>query len=389
MKGRLILLLCLGLSAAGCNSNDKQAVWGIYQEPVHPQALPPTTNAAEINVLWEKNLGSGATQGYAILKPLYTADGVYAASRSSVFKLSQQNGSTIWQRDLDSAIFSGVGADNSIAVVALDNGTVVAMKSDSGEILWQTPLSRQISAVPVVGTGRVVVRTASGLVIALNATTGKIAWSIERAVPGLSIHGDSAPVIIDDLVFIGLASGKIIAVNVVSGREYWETEVSFTKGRNELERLTDADTSPLIADSKLYTATYQGNVAALQWQDATVLWKAKVSSRLAMSLSGNKLLVTDELGEVIAIDAENGTILWTQESFRGRGMSRPLTIKQRVLAGDSNGNLYSLDLDDGTLLEKRKVVDGAVVALIAGQGQFAVFSSQGNMVALSLDNSQN
>ena len=386
----ILLGIVMGISvlASGCKSNDeKSIVWGTYQEPVTPQTLPEAVGASELKVLWRKNLGPGAEQGYALLKPAYTAagDGVYAASRTGkVFKLDPKNGATLWQRDLNAEIFSGVGVGDSLAVVALDNGTLVALRGDTGEVLWESPLGRQISAIPVVGQGRVVARTAGGAVVGLRADSGELAWSFEREVPGLSIHGDSTPVISGDVVLAGLANGRLVANNVVTGREYWETEVSFASGRNELERLTDSDTSPLVSATVVYAATYQGNVAALQLQNAEVIWKAEVSSRLPMSLGGARLLVTGDLGAVLAIDVESGKTLWTQDGFRGHGMSRPLAVGERVVVGDAAGNLYSLNLNDGTLLEKRKVVSSAVIALVPGPDQFAVFSSKGNLSAVTL-----
>ncbi len=390
----LWLLLGAGLLAAGCKNKDSETLWGVYQEPVTPLTLPEAAGAAELSVLWKRNLGAGADRGYAILKPAYGADGVYAASRSgSVFKLNPADGSILWRRDLEADIFSGVGVGvgvgESVAAVALDNGTVVALDADSGEVLWESPLNRQISAIPVVGKGRVIARTASGRVAGLDAGDGAVVWSFERAAPGLSVHGDSPPVISGDAVLAGMANGKLVANNVVSGREYWETEVSFARGRNELERLSDSDTAPLVSATTVYTATYQGNVAALRLQNAAVKWKAKISSRLPMSLGGGRLLVTSELGEVVAIDAESGDILWNRESFRGHGMSRPLVVRERVVVGDARGNIHSLDLDNGALLETRKAVNGAVVALIPGRNQFAVFSSEGDISALTLGEAGN
>jgi len=385
MRAKALLAPALAvLLIAGCKSADEETVWGVYQEPVKPGKLPRAAGAAELIVLWKKNLGRGAENGYAILQPAYDAGGVYAASRRGVYKLNPANGDTIWRRDFATDIFSGVGIGESIAAVAFDNGVVVALDAASGKLLWESPLGRQFSAVPVVGKGRVIARTASGMVIGLSSGAGEVVWSLERSVPGLSVHGDSPPVIDGDAVFVGLANGKLIANNVVTGREYWETEVSFAKGRNELERLTDSDTAPLVVATTVYTATYQGNVAALQLRNASVKWKTKISSRLPMSLGGGRLLVTSELGEVIALDADSGEVLWAQESFRGRGMSRPLVVAERVVVGDSDGNIYSLDLRDGTLLERRRAVSGAVVALIPGDGQFAVFSSQGQLSALRL-----
>ena len=385
-----VILLGATLLAAGCKSNDTQTLWGVYQEPVTPGELPKAAGASELKVLWRRDLGTGAAQGYAILKPAYGADGLYAASRDGdVFKLNPDNGAILWRRDLEAAIFSGVDADGRLAVVALDDGTIVALDAESGEVRWESPLNRQISAIPAVGQGRVVARTAGGAVVGLDAEDGEVVWSYEREVPGLSMHGDSTPVISGDAVFIGLANGRLLANNVVTGREYWETEISFARGRNELERLADSDAAPLVSATTLYAATYQGNVAALRLQDATVQWKVKLSSRLPMSLGAGRLLVTTELGEVVALDAESGERLWAQEAFRGHGMSRPLAIRERVVVGDANGTLYSLDINDGRLLEKRNTTSGAVVALVAGFDQFAAFSSQGALSVLSLRPSEN
>ncbi len=390
MKRLPIILLSTALLLVGCKSKDTETLWGIYHEPVKPQTLPKAVGASELKVLWRRNLGDGAEQGYAILKPAYGTDGLYAADRNGkVFKLDPKNGATLWRRDLDTAIFSAVGVGESLAAVTLDKGTVVALHADSGEVLWKMPLNRQISAIPAIGQGRVVARTAGGAVVGMSAETGEIAWSFERPVPGLSIHGDSTPVISGDAVFVGLANGKLVANNVVTGREYWEAEVSFTTGRNELERLTDSDTSPLVAATTIYTATYQGNVAALRLQNAEIKWKAEASSRLPMSLGGGRLLITNELGEVVAFDAESGEMLWTQEGFRGHGMSRPLVVGERVVVGDADGNIYSLNLADGTLLQRRNVVRGAVVALIPGPQQFAVFSSRGNLSVMTLKPTEN
>ena len=387
-------LIGLVLLAAGCASEGEKK-WGVYQEPTAPRQLPVARGAAEIKVLWKKDLGDGAAQGYAILQPAYGAQsaailtgeppGLYAVSRDGkVYKLNADNGATIWRRDLGTNIFSGVGVGESRLAVATDSGMIIALDADSGAQLWAAELNRQISAIPALGGGRVVARTADGLAVGLNAADGEIAWSFERAVPDLSIHGDAAPRISGDAVIFGLANGKFIANNLVTGREYWETEVSFAEGRNELERLTDSDAAPLILSNIVYTATYRGHVAALRLTDAAVLWKTEVSSRLPMSLGGGKLAVTTELGEVLAIDAESGDIVWRQEGFRGRGMSRPLVRGNRVILGDAGGNLYSLDLTDGALLERRKAVSGAVVALIPGEAQFAVFSANGELAAAAL-----
>jgi len=405
MKRRAVLAAAAaGLAGllAACRSRERATRWAPYQEPVAPQELPRAAGLAELKLLWRRELGDGPEDGYALLRPAYTGDALFAAGRSRAFRLAPAGGEIAWRRDLesefDAAIFSGVGAhvETGLAAVGLDDGRVIALDAATGAVVWEAALGRQISAIPAVGSARVVARTADGLVLGLDAADGAVVWSFEREDPSLSIHGDSAPLISGDAVITGLANGKLVANSVVTGREYWETEVSFASGRNELERLTDSDSTPLVAASTLFAATYQGQLAALNLQDAAALWKADVSSRLPLALGGGRLAVTADLGEVVALDAGSGEILWTQEAFRGHGMSAPLVVGARgagagdgsgarVVVGDAGGALYSLDARDGRLLERRQVGGGAVVALAAGPGQFAVFSAGGRLSVWALD----
>lgn len=380
----VVMVAVVGIS--GCGGGDE--LWGTFEEATDKQELPKLTGGKQISRAWVKRLGAGAEEGYAILQPRVVGEVVYAANRDGrVYKIDATSGDTLWQGDVGGEVFSAADADARIVVVALENGEVVALSVETAEEVWRTAMGRQISAVPAVGEGRVVVRTAGGVVAGLNAADGKVAWSVERTVPGLAVHGDAQPAIVDDVVFIGLSNGKLLAMNVVTGAEYWEREISAAKGRNELERLSDADAQPLIAGNTIFGAAYQGSVAAVQVLNAEISWRAKVSTRLPMALADGKLLVTDELGAVVALDVAGGEVVWKQEAVQGRGISRPLALRGlgRVVVGDAAGNIYSLDLASGELLEVKKVVDGAVLSLVGLEaGRFVVLSSEGQLAAVGL-----
>ncbi len=386
MKTYFALAIIALVLLSGCKSKqEKESLWGVYQEPVKPGALPVDSGVREIKTLWSKNIGSGASIGFAILKPAYYNDNVYVANRAGeIYSFNSKSGATQWKQDLNTSIFSGIGVNDNLAVVTHDNGDVTGLDAKDGSVAWKSSIKRQISAIPVIGKGRVLVRTTDGLIIGLDSRSGERVWQIEKAAPGLSMHGDSTPVITGDAVLVGLSSGLLIANNVINGRDYWETEISFIRGQNELERLTDSDSEPIVQGTTVYAATYQGNVVALQLQDASLIWRAKVSSRLPMAISKKRLYVIAELGDVVAIDTADGNIFWEQKAFRGHGISQPVVMGDRVIVGDANGRLHSLDLESGELVESRKVVSGAIVAIIKRDSQFTVFSSEGNISAFTL-----
>ncbi len=384
---KVVAVLVIGLAlVSGCSKKaTKETLWGTFQEPIAAQKLPVDSGAREIELLWKQSAGQGAESGFAILKPAYYQDSVYVAARNGVvYRIDAVSGNVLWKNDTGHPVFAAVGVNEGIAVVAHDNGDVIALRVVDGELVWRSSIKRQISAIPVTGKGRVVVRTADGLVIGLDSESGNIEWQVKRAVPSLSIHGDSMPAISGDVVLVGLSSGKLIANNVISGRDYWETDISYIRGRNEMERLGDADTPPIIRSNTVFAGNYQGSVVAIQLLNAQLIWRKNISTRLPIAITNGLLVITEELGQVIALDADSGDILWQQTAFQGHGVSQPVIIGNRVIIGDLNGKVHTLDAENGRLIETRKAVSGAIIGIVQAGNQFTVYSSKGNLSTFSL-----
>ncbi len=385
MKGIAVSLLALFLVVGCSNKPKEETLWETWQEPIAASTLPADSGARELRVMWERSVGKGAESGFALLKPARYQDSVYVAARNgAVYRMDATSGDVVWKIDTETPVYAATGVGDDIVVVAHDHGDVVALSAVDGEMLWRSAIKRQISAIPVVGEGRVVVRTADGLVIGLDSESGDVEWQVKKVVPGLSIHGDSTPLISGDVVLVGLSSGKLIANNVISGRDYWEMDISWVRGSNEIERLGDADTPPIILGNTVYAGNYQGSVVAIQLVDAQLIWREDISTRLPMAIADGLLVVIGELGEVIALDAITGDTLWRQTAFQGHGVSQPVIIGNRIVIGDRNGNVHTLDTQNGSLVETRRVVSGAIVGIVQDGDQFTVYSSKGDLSALSL-----
>ena len=161
-------------------------------------------------------------------------------------------------------------------------------------------------------------------------------------------------------------------------------DISYISGRNEMERLGDADTPPIIRGNTVFAGNYQGSVVAVQLLDAQLIWRKNISTRLPIAITNGLLVITGELGQVIALDAESGDILWQQTAFQGHGVSQPVIIDNRVIIGDLNGKVHTLDADNGRLIETRNAVSGAIIGIVQAGNQFTVYSSKGNLSTFSL-----
>ncbi len=384
MKALPALACALLLSA--CGGKEKETEWGVYNEPVERTELPQSAGVRELTVNWNRDIGDSGEDGYAIIRPAIGNGGIFVANRAGdVLRLDPADGKVVWRRDLDHSIYTGVGLGEGLVFAGLDDGTLVALDAGSGEPQWESSIRRQISAIPVAGSGRVIVRTADGMVIGIDPSDGDQVWSVQRTVPGLSLHGDSKPLVSGDTVITGMANGRIMANAVVNGRDFWETDLSFVGGTNELEQLTDIDASPVLQGAGLYAATYQGDVVAVDIQTSSIRWRRAVSTRLPLEVDGDALFVTGALGDVVALATSDGEVLWETDIFRGRGMSNPVALAERVVVGDADGNLYLLAREDGSLLQTSRIDRGAVVSLIGLGDSLLAFTADGAVVMVGTD----
>jgi outer membrane protein assembly factor BamB len=381
----LIVAIVLLITACSKEKVPEETLWGLHHEPVVAIKLPADSGSKELKKLWISNIGGGASHGYAQLKPAFYEGSLFIVNRGGdVYRKESRSGDVLWKVELDKSVNNAVGIGDSILVVSYDSGVVTALNTRDGSIAWETEIKRNISAIPTVGMGRVIVRTSDGLVIGLDAKTGDRAWQVKKEVPELSIQGDSQPVITGDAVLVGLSNGNMIANNVISGRDYWEAELSFVQGKNELERMNDSDSTPIVQGTTVYAATYQGNVVASQLQNAATVWRTDLSTSLPMALQENMLVITGETGEIISLSTIDGSLNWTQSSFTGHGVSHPAIVSNRIVIGDAIGNLHTLDLTTGALIETKKVAKGAILGLVTNGDIISAFTSEGELVTYSL-----
>lgn len=110
--------------------------------------------------------------------------------------------------------------------------------------------------------------------------------------------------------------------------------------------------SPVFAYDKLFVASRDGEVKALDPQTGKALWQVELEGDSAARLSGgltasyNKLFIGSENGELIALDQETGSELW-RTAVVGEVLSRPVTDNNYVMVNTSRGMLTALSAEDG------------------------------------------
>jgi outer membrane protein assembly factor BamB len=271
------------------------------------------------------------------------------------------NGDTNWEIELNVPVVTGPGGGEGLILIGSQQGEVIALEEMSGKFKWRHRLSSEILTPPKAAYGVVVARTADGRMTGLSTVDGSVLWNYQRAVPLLSLRGDSPAFIYDDRVLAGYANGKLVALSITDGKMIWERSVATPRGRTEIDRLVDIDSDLVIKYGRVYVVAYHGNVAAIDIASGQQIWSREMSSKAGLDVDPDvAVYVTDEDDYVWAIQDGSGDGLWRQTELLRRRVSAPAVVGNYIIVGDLEGYVHWLSPKDGRFVARTRIADSAI-----------------------------
>lgn len=354
--------LLLPMLLTGCSSLSWMGDWfGSDNNEEPPAELVDFVATRSMQRVWGADVGQGAGGQDLRLVPRLEGDRIFAADRTGLVEaLDALTGSTVWRVERELSVSGGPGSGEGLVLLGTSDAKVVALDEATGDEVWRSRVSSEVLSVPQIAQGLVVVHTIDGTVTALAASDGERRWIYQRAVPTLTLRGGSTPFIYGATVICGFAGGKLVALDLLTGKLVWEASVTAPSGRSELERMVDIDADPVLADGVVYATTYQGDLAAVGAETGVVLWRRKLSSYAGLSADWRRIYVTDSADTVWAIDNLNGAALWKQRQMHGRRLTAPAILGDYLLVGDFEGYLHLLSTEDGSLAARIRIGDGPI-----------------------------
>ena len=378
---RVFALLPAALLITACS------LFGDKEEPIEPPAeLVAFDATVKLDRRWNVRFGKGADGLIQGLTPATAGGRIYAGTRNGrAICLDVETGKPVWAVSTEMDFSAGPGVGENLVVFGTSEGEILALDMSNGQELWRTSVSGEVLASPVVGGNTVIVRSVDGHLRALSALDGGELWDVEQQVPRLTLRGNGTPAIVEDIVVAGFDNGRLAAYDLNDGDTRWENVVAPSRGRTELERLADVDSSIHVVGQDLYTASYSGRVASMAIESGRILWSQDLSSYLALGADWTNIYVTDKNGVVTAVNRSSGAIQWSQEAMRMRGLTSPTPFAATIVVGDFEGYLHWLDARSGELVARTKTGKSAIVGvpIVAGD-TVVVQTDNGHLVAYRL-----
>jgi len=350
-----------------------------------PKTLAQFNPEITPRLLWSTSAGSGTGDEYLKATPAVTDSAIYTASlNGKVTSVDRANGQVNWRTNTDLALTSGAGAGDGIVVAGSREGDVVALSQRNGQPLWKVSVPGEVNAAPAVSNGLVIVKTVSGHVSALNASNGEKRWSYQQVEPNLILRAASMPRIADGHVFIGFANGNLSNFRLNEGQLIWSQTITYPEGAFAIQRMIDIDADPVIYGHRIYAATYQGKIAALDWNSGNVQWTHDISSYTGMSADTNNIYISDAKSYVWSFNADSGAVNWRQTDLEWRNISGPATMGNYIVVGDAKGFVHWLSASDGHFVGRTHIGGSIYSSPIVRNGVVYVLNSSGNLSAYTL-----
>jgi outer membrane protein assembly factor BamB len=322
--------------------------------------------------------------GCAVRPELLERRGVDAARAVLTFRweqaLAPRRGPSYKPEELSVPLVDGT---RGRIYVGSAHGGLYAVRLQDGEFVYHVLTVGPVQSTPLLvpHLGRVFFGSDDGALYAVDAADGHVAWRYETrgAVR-------SAPSYQAGVLFFTSAEDRVYAVEARSGRWRWHYE------REAREGFTiRGQSGAVVAGSRVFAGFSDGQVVALDARTGDLLWSREVGrdgtyvdadGTPVLARDGRTLYVSAYAGGVYALDVATGDVRWR---YPVEGATRVAIDDERIYFAAPGDGVHALD-HEGRLVWRQAVRQGALsVPVPAGPYVVVTASEAGVYVAARED----
>jgi len=272
----------------------KNKVYAFYRENISEKAWEYSYSGAESSICFsgspvvhDGKIFLTAWSGRYKLADILSGLG---ESKGKLIAIDEYTGKPVWTPfELPAPSLCTPAVDSGMVFVGCENingSSLFAIDEESGKLIWESEVGPIGRIAPVISDDKIIVTyaqlstpvigQATTYLAAVYKDNGTLAWDVEIGNITLSTKypadrpflghleiGSSTPVVYDNKVFVASPDGTIYAINATSGEIIWEFEVSKESIISQTFGTGIIYSSPVIADNILYVATQTGRIYAL------------------------------------------------------------------------------------------------------------------------------
>lgn len=302
-----------------------------------------TAATGPLSRVWDRNVGDGSNRKGFVAAPPVIANGVIYVmdADNTVRAISESDGSRLWDYKIEKA--AGV-------TTRTQRTSIVDRVRDPVSVLDGSGRDKDSVGGGVAVDSNVLYATSGlGMIVALDAGTGELLWQRSTRTP---LH--SAPTISEGRVFAISDDNEIMAFDANDqGAVLWTYQ-----GIVETARMLTSPVPAIVGDTVIVPFS-SGEVVALRAQNGGILWQDALSStaRLTPLASLNDIgfgpvvadgfvIASAQSGVMTAFDLRTGQRIWSQPAG---SIGMPWVAGDTVFTATTDGKIAALSKLDGTV----------------------------------------
>ncbi|AJC48213.1 outer membrane protein assembly factor BamB [Allofrancisella guangzhouensis] len=343
-----ITLLILAILTTSCSKSN-------VPPPTPLEEKPP--QQTYINVKWQTNTGNGnGGMGNYNLAPTYTEDSIFVPNENGlVYALDAKTGKVIWQKDTNTNLSAQPNYIANAIILGSIKGDLIALDTETGLTLWHTHIPSSLLSQPTIYDSIVYTYTHDGSISAIDAKDGEKKWNVLNNIPEITLPTNSSPIVLNNTVMIGSAFGTVLGFTAQDGDRTINIPIAIAHGSSPADKMVDITANPMLYGDYLIFASYQGAIVALDKDNGKMLWAKKSSIINNMTINDGIIFTTQSDSSLKAFDIQNGDTTWTQDILKWRKITGPIYYKGLIVVADYQGYLHFFNSLNGEYLGRFKL----------------------------------
>ena len=236
--------------------------------------------------------------------------------------------------------------------------------ANDGNVVFSKQFSDILVTRPIIHGNIAILQTMGNQVYMLDLGNHAIVWdhsgNPETLQGGITINPVITP---NGMAILSYTSGQISLIDLSKRAEVWQMDLSSDNTMPEYVAVNLA-VAPIIDNSNAYFADNNGKIFKINLDTGGLAWKKDIDDVRTINNTVNALIMTTNGRQVIALDKENGKVMWTtdlSEQGKSRNKWDPINYISTLIVNDmlniytSTGEFYVLDLSAGRIVKRSNV----------------------------------
>ena len=327
-------------------------------------------------------IGGGQLFAFDTSGEVHAFDATTGAPKWSVKLRMEENNSSLFG--------GGVSYAEGKVYVTTGLGEVAALDATNGTQIWRVKPAGPLRGSPTIAFDAIYVMTQDNQIVALNAADGKALWNESGSQASAGVFGVAAPAAGQGTVIAGYSSGELTAYRYENGRQLWSDALARTSIATSVSTLTDIDADPIIDRGRVYALGQGGRMAAYELVTGQRIWELNLAGISTPAIAGEWIFVLTDDSRLLCLARTTGKVRWiaqlqqfqNDEKKKGEYFWKgPVLAGDRLWVANLRGEVVAVNAADGTIAPFTKLGDPISLAPVVANNTLYILDDSGKITA--------